>query len=120
MSDIVYVYGTLRPGTNKVEYVEGQLFDLGWFPGIVLGLPGLVACERVEVDNLPVLDVYEGYNPNNLSSSLYIRRPYKDGWIYEYNSDYNPDSLITSGDWLKHTNKTEGSNHHILAKRKVA
>jgi gamma-glutamylcyclotransferase (GGCT)/AIG2-like uncharacterized protein YtfP len=113
---IVYVYGTLRPGTNPVEYVEGQLFNLGWFPGIVLGLPGLVACERVEVNDLHVLDLYEGYNPDNLSSSLYIRRPYKDGWIYEYNYDYDLASVITCGDWLKFTGQEHGSNHHLLRK----
>lgn len=115
--EIVYVYGTLRPGTGPVEYVEGQMFNLGWFPGVVLGLPGLVACERVEVPDLAPLDSYEGYYPDDLSSSLYIRRPYKDGWIYEYNGAFDANSLITSGDWLKHTGSDSGSRASLVSRK---
>ncbi len=114
---VVYVYGTLRPGTGPVEYVEGRMFNLGWFPGVVLGMPGLVACERVEVDDLTPLDLYEGYDPSDLSSSLYIRRAYKDGWIYEYNGDFNPDSLVTSGDWLQHTGQNSGSRASLVERK---
>lgn len=116
--EILYVYGTLRPGTGPVELVEGQMFNLGWFPGIVLGMPGTISCERVEVESLIPFDLYEGYDPSDLSSSLYIRRPYKDGWIYEFNGNFDLNSRIESGDWLEHTKTTAGVRCDLL--RKVA
>lgn len=108
MSNILYVYGTLRPGRGNVVRVKGQLFDLGWFPGIKLDLPGEVVCEKIEVDDWSAVDRYEGYYPEDHEHSLYIRRPYGDGFIYEFNRDVNPVKLVQGGDWLDYRQEKRG------------
>lgn len=99
----VYVYGTLRPGNTETCEINGQLFNLGHFPGIKIGMKGKVTCEVITVDDqeLSRLDSYEGYHPDHLDSSLYIRRPFKDGFIYEYNGSVKRMPRIESGDWFK-------------------
>ena len=107
MAETIYVYGTLRPdeqspdGSGTVQ-IPGTLYDLGWFPGIILGGENFVTCERIEVEDLDAVDAYEGYNPKFTIESLYIRRPILDGWIYEYNKSTEDKRLIHSGDWLKY------------------
>lgn len=103
----VYVYGTLRQNKGPVVQVPGHLFDLGWFPGAKIYTP---ECDRyfkaeiIEVDDkkLSEIDHYEGYNKNDEANSLYLRRPYLDGWIYEYNHSPPLNSLIEHGDWARH------------------
>lgn len=97
---IIYAYGTLRPGKGDTLKVAGQLYDLGWFPGIKLGGLGEVVCEKIEIKDLSAIDAYEGYIPSDPENSLYIRRPFLDGYIYEYNREVDPLSRIKSGDWL--------------------
>lgn len=102
----IYVYGTLMPndGREKVK-VYGKLYDLGWFPGARLGVGNRTfLAEVIEVDDkrLKELDRYEGYDPNDEGSSLYIRREYNGGYIYEYNRSCSSRDLIPSGDWQAH------------------
>jgi len=110
MAEIVYVYGTLRPGKPGTIQIPGKLYDLGWFPGIILGGEGLVTCEKIEVEDLTAVDAYEGYNPRFTIESLYIRRPILDGWIYEYNQEFDPQRLVACGDWLIYTRQERGRN----------
>lgn len=110
MKNIVYTYGTLRPGEAGTVQIPGTLYDLGWFPGIILGGESFVTCEPIEVDDIEAVDAYEGYNPRFTTESLYIRRPILDGWIYEYNQEFNHKRLVACGDWLIHTQTERGRN----------
>jgi len=104
----LYTYGTLRPKRGTTVLVPGKLYALGWFPGAQL-LPDneeegpFITCETIQLDDnqLARTDGYEGYDPNNHAASLFIRQPYKDGWIYTYNGYFDEDRLIESGDWLQ-------------------
>lgn len=100
----IYVYGTLMTGKGEPVTVPGKLYDLGWFPGAKIGTPEWgteFKAEIIEVSSgkLKELDEYEGYYENAPGASLYIRRPYFDGFIYEYNHTPPEDRLISSGDW---------------------
>lgn len=108
VSDILCVYGTLRPGNPNTVKVKGSLYDLGWFPGIKLGGTGEVVCEQITVKDWQDVDRYEGFMPDNPEDSLYIRTPYDDGFIYEFNREVNPIKLIQSGDWLDYTQEKRG------------
>lgn len=107
---ILYVYGTLRPGNTPTFLVPGILYDLGHFPGIKLaeGIEETVVCEQIYVTNLESVDRYEGYNPDRPQHSLYIRKPYLDGWIYEFNQKVSTDDKIVGGDWLKYKQTERG------------
>ena len=113
----LYCYGTLRPGKAEIHHVPGRLYNLGWFPGIALDEPlgphtGYVVCERITVDDtrLADLDRYEGYDSNDLKGSLYIRTPYRGGWIYVYNhpENFKAENLIPDGDWLRFRGEKQG------------
>ena len=110
MKTILYVYGTLRSGGDEnLSIVRGRLYDFGPYPGLDLSCPEEdkidVIVERIESDRpLVAFDLYEGYDEHRPEHSLYLRRPYKDGWLYEYNNiSRHPNAvLVESGDWLKH------------------
>lgn len=106
----LYTYGTLRPGDKETVTVKGRLYDLGWFPGIILGGDDDVVCEKIEVKDWAAVDRYEGYREDDKENSLYIRVPHEDGFIYEYNRPVNPVKLIQSGDWLDYTQEKRGRN----------
>lgn len=119
----IYVYGTLMPndGRERVK-IKGALYDLGWFPGVRLDETGEFLAEIIEVDDqrLQELDRYEGYYEDSPESSLYIRRRYCDGWIYEYNRSCSSRDLIRSGDWQAHKAQRERQvrrdDRQVLAK----
>jgi gamma-glutamylcyclotransferase (GGCT)/AIG2-like uncharacterized protein YtfP len=111
----VYVYGTLRPGGCVKYMVPGVLHNLGWYPGAVVKSPDcgtFFVAEKIEVTSqrLSELDSYENYMPTDPQRSLYLRKPYLDGWIYEYNRPFSKeDDAIEGGDWLKFINEEKGS-----------
>ena len=89
-TDHFFVYGTLKEGghfapefdpfrvRSKVATIKGyDLFNLGWFPGIVPG-DGEVVGEVHEYENLDFVgrrfDGIEGYSEAREDSSLYLRR----------------------------------------------
>jgi gamma-glutamylcyclotransferase (GGCT)/AIG2-like uncharacterized protein YtfP len=117
---LVFVYGTLRrggagamsvrfPGSKFVAdaKVRGGLYDLGAYPGLLLGESETeVVGEVYEVDEelLRELDDFE-------ASSHYRRRrveipPGPGGqacWVYEPEPEFYPlRELITSGDWIEY------------------
>jgi gamma-glutamylcyclotransferase (GGCT)/AIG2-like uncharacterized protein YtfP len=110
----VLVYGTLRPFDNTdVVEVAGHLYDLGWYPGIVLKganeTDSRVKCERIHVtdEKLAQLDRYEGYDPRDRDNSLYLREKLGDCWIYVYNKSLRDRPIIESGDWEQHSKQKE-------------
>ena len=111
---IIYTYGTLRPGKGVIVHVPARLYTLGMFPGLkfneVADDSSLVVCEPVVIpdENLSRVDAFEGYNEQDKERSLYIRRPYLDGFIYEFNLEVFSKDFIPSGDWLGYTNSEKG------------
>lgn len=107
----IYVYGTLRPGAvAKVVKGNGTMLNLGGFPGVILDENGPeFTCEPVEVDDetLAELDRYEGYREGD-PYSLYVRVPFKDGEIYQFNRSGVDVDTVESGDWLIHTGESKG------------
>lgn len=104
----LYCYGTLRPGDKPVQWFKGQMYSLGGFPGVKLGGLGLFAAEAIEVEDFARFDRYEGYDERNPEGSLYIRKPFEDGFIYEFNgriTDELRKKQVQSGDWLLFTGR---------------
>ena len=106
----VYVYGTLRPNDGGPTFkIPGELYKLGWFPGIKLEAgkhnegPFVIAeCITVDDKGLQDLDYYEGHDPQNPEKSLFRRVEYLDGFLYVFNRDLNGNAeLLPSGDWVK-------------------
>jgi gamma-glutamylcyclotransferase (GGCT)/AIG2-like uncharacterized protein YtfP len=118
------VYGTLRPGLALPDQprelaellsdrgpcvLAGVLHDLGAYPGLRTGA-GRVNGQLYELDDparaFDILDVYEGFDPVDPDRSLYVRRrvpllePSVEAWVYLYNREPDPMSVINSGDWL--------------------
>lgn len=121
MSKKIAVYGTLRKGCrangklSKANFVgedavKGNLYNIGWFPGIRLGGPQDVKVEvyevspEVEGEVLSILDSYEGYREGD-PGSLYFRKEVETTSghtvsIYEYRESPSETTLIPSGDWM--------------------
>jgi gamma-glutamylcyclotransferase (GGCT)/AIG2-like uncharacterized protein YtfP len=122
--ELIAVYGSLMTGMGGCEElgigdelrfvspceIQGRLFDLGDYPGLLLA-SGTVQAELYEIVDsavLPRLDVFELYDPDDPNGSLYIRRrvrlaqPDCDAWLYEYNRDVSGKSSIPSGNWRRH------------------
>ena len=118
----LFVYGTLRPGGRAEEKmsafrhlgkatVGGNLYSLGWYPGLVLGEEGEVTGDiyGVPESSFPALDDYEGCAAHSPKPHEYERVradvKFEDGqsvtaWIYDYRAEVEPANLISSGDWL--------------------
>jgi len=117
---LVFVYGSLRcgqagamsnrfPNSRFLEEatVSGSLYDLGAYPGLLLGeSDSLVMGEVYEVDDetLMQLDAFE-------TASNYLRRQVEvtlgtglaTAWTYEPNPEcYSFGKLIPSGDWIEY------------------
>jgi gamma-glutamylcyclotransferase (GGCT)/AIG2-like uncharacterized protein YtfP len=131
MPEYLFVYGTLRPGMaprklshlmEKMGHVgrastPGRLYDLEGYPGAVID-PDCDTQIKGEVFQLPddgetlaALDAYEGFDARYPESSLFVRS--KCGvaldddsklecWIYVYNWQVTPETLIRSGDYIRH------------------
>ena len=123
-TDYIALYGSLMAsvgGQDKAELnsnltyvgpcqINGRLFDLGDYPGLVIG-KGLVEAELYTIDDLSLLaplDDFERYDPEDRTGSLYLRRcvrlaePGVDAWLYVYNQDTEGKAPIPSGDWKAH------------------
>lgn len=93
--------------------LNGQLYDLGDYPGLKYGA-GRVKAELYEVLDprvMAAIDSFECYDPANHSDSLYTRscvrlaEPKVDAWVYFYNKPVEMQKIINAGDWLQfHTN----------------
>ena len=113
MREYLFVYGTLLPGKEPPTvasvvkrlrpigeaYVRGRLYDFGEYPGAIVDSRAATRIKGFlyEVPKDPTilrrLDRYEGFDPNDPSGSLFVRRRrqvMRDGkklrsWVYEYN-----------------------------------
>jgi len=102
--------------------VRGRLYDLGEYPGLVLGR-GLVEAELHALADpgvLAALDAYERFDPDDPQGSLFVRRRIRvprfgtgpdcrwfdrwaiDAWIYCYNGPLDAAVPIPSGCWRQH------------------
>jgi gamma-glutamylcyclotransferase (GGCT)/AIG2-like uncharacterized protein YtfP len=120
----VFVYGTLRPGeqgfvdldlAGSVDVlgparVAGVLYDLGDYPGVILGGNGPIHGELLGPRDEAVLerlDSYELYDPADPAGSEYLRveaTTLEDGlsiWIYIYNFPLEDACPIPGGDWMR-------------------
>lgn len=87
---------------------DGRLYDLGRFPGAAPGA-GTVHGElfRVHTSSVwPVLDHYEGYDPDDEARSLFVRRQVslrrpegQTAWVYWYHGERGDAPRVPSGDW---------------------
>lgn len=133
MPDLIALYGTLmsgfapRPGApalrSHIELVSpcvlaGVLYDCGSYPGLSSGqgevLGELWHC--ISADALEILDEWEGYDPERMGTSEYVRRrvrllePDCEAWVYHWNLATDELKRITGGDWRSHT----GSQQHPM------
>lgn len=128
--DYLFAYGTLRPGFAPREVaglfrriirigaasVPGRLYNLGDYPGAILDpnseakIIGEIFQLPTDVETLAALDAYEGVDPADPAASLFARRKcdalLNDGgqlecWVYEYNREIAPSTLIEGGDYSK-------------------
>ena len=126
-TQLLFVYGTLLPGLRLhhamkgamglgAARIQGRLYDLGTYPGLVWGegeVNGVVSGEvyRVSAAHLDRLDQIEEMIPNNPQSSLYWRERVvvlsgacagQLVWTYRYNRAVDEGALIAHGDYRRH------------------
>lgn len=133
MSDLLFVYGTLRQGhsnamavylSQHAEYVtdgwfQGQLYQISFYPGAVASddphhrVTGEVYHLKDSQTVLPVLDNYEECSTQYTQPTEYVRVPVNiqtiDGatlkhvWMYIYQGNIDALKVIESGDFMKKT-----------------
>jgi len=124
----LFVYGSLMSGisspiatylkSNSVflgeAVVEGILYDLGQYPGIIpqTGCNKWVKGHVFELSDaakmLPVLDKYEGSGATFTQPTEYVRKQIQvlvnkqsvSCWVYQYNYSTDDLKVIASGDYL--------------------
>lgn len=126
-TNIVAVYGTLREGLgNHTLIADCKRIGLGWLTGFRMynlgDLPAIIATHddsgRIRVewydvsdDILEELDGLEGFNPDSVNTSLFVRKrvfsPYGRGWIYLYNRSLNSVPYMEAGDWERFSRETK-------------
>ena len=119
---LVFVYGTLRRGGRRAmpdvfpgakfvggAGVRGRLYDLGEYPGLLLGgSDSQVAGEVYEVDDetldeMDAIEAADGYRRRRVDVSLDTGG--SACWVYAPERDpefYSRHPLITSGDWIEY------------------
>lgn len=130
--DVLFAYGTLMTSaaaspTGRRERqrlarearslgpasVPGRLVDLGRYPGLVEGGPGIVHGEALQLADpdttLAWLDAYEGIVPGERGRTEYIRaartirlEPGQDltAWVYVYQPEATGRPEIPGGRWV--------------------
>jgi gamma-glutamylcyclotransferase (GGCT)/AIG2-like uncharacterized protein YtfP len=130
MSRYLFVYGTLLPdlAPSSLRELVGQLrpigpastsgclYDLGAFPGAIredeseTRVQGEVFELPADPDLLAILDAYEGFDPSNPGTSLFVRVRRSvtlaggDAiccWVYVYNGDLGAAPPIAEGDYRR-------------------
>lgn len=134
--DFLLLYGSLsrqEPKHNELgldkslefvglREVSGSLYDLGEYPGIILGR-GVVLAELFKIRDMSILsrlDEYEEYDDANPANSLFRRttvqmaryrsrlanrvrgNPMIDAWVYIYNRPIDGKERIEGRSWQEH------------------
>jgi gamma-glutamylcyclotransferase (GGCT)/AIG2-like uncharacterized protein YtfP len=137
VGDLVFFYGTLMAGFDRRRRagiddrlafvgrgsIHAALFDLGLYPAAIPAPEGLVWGEVYAIVDaeavLPALDEIEGFRPDDVDRSLYLRQQVEvrlpDGtmaraWVYFYNAPLGQASRIPSGDYLEHVKGPQTSS----------
>ena len=113
--------------------IHGSLYDLGEFPGLVLG-PGRVVAELFQICDASVLlrlDKYEGYDPAKPEQSLFRRtalrlpryrywianklhgHPTIDAWVYVYNQPIGGKHKIEERLWHDYKRKRQNPEWRV-------
>lgn len=95
--------------------IDGVLYDLGEYPGAIrtdADSGAQIKGELYELGNpklaVKLLDQYEGFFPDGLQSSLFVRTTApvtlengqtKNAWVYVYNRPVNKAKLVCGGDY---------------------
>ena len=119
VSDLVFVYGTLRKGEVNHHLLKGaeylgehttlpryRMLDLGAYPGLVeAGYTAIVGeVYRINLKQLILLDRLEDY-PRLYDRKL-IASPWGKSWIYIYRGRWADRRIIKGGDWRSFTNRS--------------
>lgn len=112
------VYGTLRMEFNHFLMKNAKLLSEEWtkpeYTMYFIGYPGIVPGKDkifIEVYDVPEelehqLDMYEGYDPNDKSGSLYLKKEIETtvgtAFIYIYNDKVKGLERIKSGDYVNY------------------
>jgi gamma-glutamylcyclotransferase (GGCT)/AIG2-like uncharacterized protein YtfP len=117
MGEYLFVYGTLRRGHDnryaqrldgEARYkgearVNGTLYAVKHYPGLVLGGPGEVTGELFELGDgdglLAELDDYEGDEYKRVVCEVSLEGRVERAWVYEYMNSLKGKRVIESGDW---------------------
>ncbi|MFK7925284.1 MAG: gamma-glutamylcyclotransferase [Bacteroidia bacterium] len=120
-SNYLFFYGSLKQAyptqdqlgiRTAIRFVsevqtQGDLYDLGAYPAMVHG-DGIVYGELYELADeqaLPILDEYEGFDPDAPASSLYVRELLACGerlaWVYIFQGDLLLEERLVTGIWPK-------------------
>jgi gamma-glutamylcyclotransferase (GGCT)/AIG2-like uncharacterized protein YtfP len=128
--DWIALYGSLMRGLGGMESLgiahrlryagpcicEGQLFDLGSYPGLRPGGSRVVGELHALLDAtvIEVLDEFEGYDPAHPEQSLYRRERIElvepeqtRAWIYVFNAVPDASTTVESGDWRAYLDSRE-------------
>lgn len=96
--------------------VPGTLYDLGPYPGLVLG-SGTAPAELYRIDDPAIIahvDSYEGHDPGDPSASLFVRTVLAvprhahsaaaslDAWVYVFNGSVAGRPVIRQRAWPEH------------------
>jgi len=131
-ADLLFVYGTLLAGLRNHHHlqnaqllgpasVQGALFDLGDYPGLILeghlAKPIETVCGelyKIEASNWPQLDALEAFDPQAMDRSMYLRQFVGVTWYqgsenvivqvqtYVYNLTLEGRPRIENGDFRRH------------------
>jgi len=123
--DLIALYGSLLRGLgamkelgilDRVRFVgpcllEGQLFDLGDYPGMRHGAGQVVGeiYTLLDLEALRIMDRFEDFDVDQPRESIYLRESIRliepagaEAWVYIYNRIPDPSGRIAGGDWRAH------------------
>ena len=122
--DLLFVYGTLRPGESNgldrsfeathvcQDRINGEMFHLGGYPGVTSVSMTSVEFDpsvesvvgdifRLKNDRIVTgLDMYEGY-PNLYNRVEVMTESGKKVWVYTYNHNVDNRHKVEGGDWKR-------------------
>ena len=112
---LVFVYGTLRRGGSNnfrmdgsmwmgAASVNGHLYEVDWYPGLVLddsGAEVIGDLYEVPADKLDALDEFEGSEYKRVRTMVQTAEDKAmSAWVWEWDRGIEGLSQIASGDWL--------------------